>query len=93
MNTFVRITGNFIIAFGFLVVIAGILTIFGFGNFLSDVLPLLIPDPTARNEAFVVIPWAVGGKIILDGLIYMAAGEFLVLFVDLVQNLKKIAEK
>jgi hypothetical protein len=40
-----------------------------------------------------VIPWAVGGKIILDGLIYMAAGEFLVLFVDLVQNLKKIAEK
>jgi len=71
-------------------VIIGILTIVGLGKLLSGIpIPLLIPDPNLRNDALIFIPWATGGKIILDGLIYKTAGEFLVLFDYLAEYINK----
>lgn len=94
LNTLVRLTGNFIIAFGFLAVIVGILAIFGLENFISGFLTQLLgPNPTLGKVALNLIPSVIGYQIILEGLLFMAAGEFLVLFVDLVQSIKKIAEK
>jgi len=97
MKTFVRITGNFIIAFGFLAVIGGIITIFRLSDlsdfFSSYLTPIFGSNTDINRMAVEYIPSVLGGKIILDGLIYMAAGEFLVLFVELVQILKKIADK
>ena len=92
MNIFVRITGNFIIAIGLVIVLGGILIIIGFGNWFSGDSNLSSAQ-NLLNEGLNLISLLAGGKVILDGLIYMAVGEFLVLFVSLVEYIKNIAGK
>jgi hypothetical protein len=92
MNTLIRLTANFIIAIGVVVVISGFIIIFKLGNLLTSI-PLLNSFITALNGNADWLPMIAGGKVILDGLIYMAVGEFLILFIDLVGYLRRIAEK
>ncbi len=91
MKTFIRFTANFIIAFGLIPVLGGILTIIGWGNFIHDI-PLFSPNPNLLGNALTFVNAATGIGLILSGLVFMAFGEGLFLLNELVDHVRNIAQ-
>ncbi len=91
MKTFIRFTANFIIAFGLIPVLGGILTIIGWGNFIQSI-PLFGSNPNLFASGLSLINAAAGIGLILSGLVFMAFGEGLFIFNELVDHVRKMEQ-